>query len=60
MAMGTRKQREKQEDICVIPSWLRLQSTGSSQRLNKVLEEEGLDESVEGQWAQFYAVRNGG
>jgi transposase len=60
MAMGTRKQREKQEEI-----WLAHSQLASApghpfyQRLNELLEAEGFDEFVEGQCAKFYASKYG-
>src|SRR6516162_3329687 len=60
MAMGTRKQREKQEDI-----WIAHTELASApahpfyQRLNELLEGEGFDEFVESRCAKFYAAKNG-
>ena len=60
MAMGTRKQREKQEDL-----WIAHTDLASSpghpfyQRLNELLEAEGFDEFVEDRCAKFYAARFG-
>ena len=60
MAMGTRKQREKQEDI-----WIAHRELPSApghpfyQRLNELLEAEKFDEFVEGRCAKFYAARCG-
>src|ERR1035441_10189264 len=54
MAMGTRKQREKQEDIWIAHTEL-ASAPGHPfyQRLNELLEGEGFDEFVEGRCAQF-------
>ena len=60
MAMGTRRQREKQEDL-----WIAHTDLASSpghpfyQRLNELLEAEGFDEFVESRCAKFYAARFG-
>jgi transposase len=60
MAMGTRKQREKQEDI-----WIAHRELASApghpfyQRLNEMLEAERFDEFVEGRCAKFYAAKYG-
>jgi transposase len=60
MAMGTRKQREKQEDI-----WIAHTALPSSprhpfyQRLNELLEAEKFDEFVEKRCAKFYAAKYG-
>jgi transposase len=60
MAMGTRKQREKQEDI-----WIAHTALPSSpghpfyQRLNELLEAEKFDEYVERRCAKFYAAKYG-
>src|ERR1035438_8508455 len=60
MAMGTRKQREKQEDIWIAHTEL-ASAPGHPfyQRLNELLEGEGFDEFVEGRCAQFYAAKYG-
>ena len=58
--MGTRKQREKQEEI-----WIAHQQLASApghpfyQRLNELLEAEKFDEFVEGRCAKFYAAKYG-
>lgn len=58
--MGTRKRREKQEEI-----WLSHSELASApghpfyQRLNELLESEGFDEFVEGLCAKFYAAKYG-
>src|ERR1700693_674216 len=60
MAMGTRKQREKQEDL-----WIAYTEVASApghpfyQRLNELLEAERFEEFVEGRCAKFYAEKNG-
>src|SRR6202453_1230892 len=60
MAMGTRKQREKQEDI-----WIAHRELPSApghpfyQRLNELLEAEKFDVFVEGRCAKFYAAKYG-
>src|SRR6202008_919989 len=60
MAMGTRKQREKQEDLWIGHAEL---ASGSGhpfyQRLNELLEAERFDEFVEGRCAKFYAEKYG-
>jgi transposase len=60
MAMGTRKQREKQEGL-----WIAQQELAAApghpfyQRLNEFLEAERFDEFVEGRCARFYAETYG-
>ena len=60
MAMGTRKQREKQEGL-----WIAQQELASTpghpfyQKLNELLEAERFDEFVDSRCAKFYAERNG-
>src|ERR1700692_3586501 len=60
MAMGTRRQREKQEDL-----WIAHTDLASSpghpfyQRLNELLEAEDFDEFVESRCAKCYAARYG-
>jgi transposase len=60
MAMGTRRQREKQEEI-----WIAHQELASApghpfyQKLNELLEAEGFDEFVEKRCAKFYAKTRG-
>lgn len=58
--MGTRKQREKQEDIWIAQTEL-ASAPGHPfyQRLNELLEAEGFDEFVEGRCAKFYAAKYG-
>src|SRR6267143_3360704 len=53
MAMGTRKQREKQEDLWIAPAEL-ASAPGHPfyQRLNELLEAEGFEEFVEGRCAK--------
>src|ERR1700691_5799122 len=60
MAMGTRKQREKQEDIWIAHTQLR-SAPGHPfyQRLNELLEAEKFDEFVERRCAKFYAAKYG-
>src|SRR6202041_1434116 len=60
MAMGTRKQREKQEDIWIAQTELP-SAPGHPfyQRLNELLEGEKFDEFVEGRCAKFYAAKYG-
>jgi transposase len=60
MAMGTRKQREKQEDIWI--AHVELASAPGHpfyQRLNELLEAERFDEFVEKRCAKFYAEKYG-
>ena len=58
--MGTRKQREKQEDLWIAHTELAA-APGHPfyQRLNELLEAEGFDEFVEGRCAKFYAEKYG-
>src|ERR1700686_1883516 len=60
MAMGTRKQREKQDDLWVAHSELAA-APGHPfyQKLNALLEVEGFDEFVETRCAKFYAAKYG-
>ena len=60
MAMGTRKQREKQEDLWVAHTELP-SAPGHPfyQRLNELLEAERFDEFVENRCAKFYAAKYG-
>ena len=57
--MGTRKQREKQEDLWIAHTEL-ASAPGHPfyQRLNELLEAEGFDEFVEGR-GKFYAEKYG-
>jgi len=57
MAMGTRKQRERQEDIWIAHT--ELASAPAHPFLNELLEAEGFDEFVESRCAKFYAAQNG-
>src|SRR5258708_28333811 len=60
MAMGTRRQRERQEDLWVAHT--ELASTPGHpfyQRLNELLEAEAFDGFVESRCAKFYASRYG-
>jgi transposase len=60
MAMGTRKQREKQEGIWIAHTELAA-APGHPfyQKLNELLEAEGFDDFVEGRCAKFYAAKFG-
>src|SRR5437899_13056391 len=60
MAMGTRKQREKQEDIWITHTEL-ASAPGHPfyQRLNELLEAERFDTFVEQRCAQLYAAKYG-
>src|SRR5665213_1198713 len=60
MAMGTRRQREKQEDLWIAHTELAT-APGHPfyQRLNELLEAEGFDAFVESRCAKFYAARYG-
>jgi transposase len=60
MAMGTRKQREKQAGIWIAHSEL-ASAPGHPfyQKLNEMLEAEGFDQFVEGRCAKFYAPQYG-
>src|ERR1035438_8647891 len=60
MAMGTRKQREKQEEIWIAHTELAA-APGHPfyQRLNELLEAEGFDEFVESRCGKFYAAKYG-
>src|ERR1700693_3159947 len=60
MAMGTRKQRERQEDLWVAHTEIASAPRHSSyRRLNQLLEGEKFDEFVEGLCAKFYARKYG-
>src|SRR3974390_720617 len=60
MAMGTRKQREKQAGIWIAHSALAgAPGTPFYQRLNELLDAEHFDEFVEGRCAKFYAKKYG-
>ena len=60
MAMGTRKQREKQEGIWIAHTELAAAPGHPfDQKLNELLETEGFDEFVEGRCAKFYAAKFG-
>ena len=60
MAMGTRKQRERQEDFWVAHTEIAsAPSHPFYRRLNQLLEEEKFDEFVEGLCAKFYARKYG-
>jgi transposase len=60
MAMGTRKGREKQEDLWIAHTEL-ASAPGHPfyQKLNELLEAERFDEFVERQCAKFYAAKYG-
>jgi transposase len=60
MAMGTRKQRERQEDIWIAHTEL-ASAPGHPfyQRLNELLEAKRFDEFVEGRCARYYAAQYG-
>src|SRR5450756_191710 len=60
MAMGTRKQREKQEGLWIAHTEL-ASAPGHPfyQKLNELLEGEGFEEFVEKRCAKFYAARYG-
>ena len=60
MAMGTRKQREKQEGLWIAHTEL-ASAPGHPfyQRLNELLEGEYFDEFVEKRCAKFYAAKYG-
>ena len=60
MAMGTRKQREKQDEIWIAHAEL-ASAPGHPfyQRLNELLEAERFDEFVEKRCAKFYAAKYG-
>ena len=60
MAMGTRKQREKQEGMWIAHTELAA-APGHPfyQQLDELLEAEGFDEFVEGRCAKFYAAKYG-
>lgn len=58
--MGTRRQRERQEDIWVAHTEIAsAPSHPFYQRLNELLEAEKFDEFVEGRCAKFYAAKYG-
>jgi len=58
--MGTRRQREKQEDLWIAHAEL-ASAPGHAfyRRLNELLDAEGFDKFVEGRCAKFYAARYG-
>ena len=60
MAMGTRKQRERQEDLWIATAELP-RSAGHPfyERLNELLEEAGFDGFVEERCRRFYAPKMG-
>jgi transposase len=60
MAMGTRRQRERQEDIWVAKTEIAsAPSHPFYQQLNELLEAEKFDELVEARCAKFYAAKYG-
>src|ERR1700692_288053 len=60
MAMGTRRQREKQEGLWIAHTELAAcPGHPFYQRLNELLEAEGFDEFVESRCAKFYAEKYG-
>ena len=60
MGMGTRKHRQRQEQLWVTHAEL---ATGPGHpfytRLNQLLDQEKFDEFAEAECARFYADRNG-
>jgi transposase len=60
MAMGTREQRTRQEDLWIAHTELAM-SPGHPfyQKLNELLESEGFDPFVESRCAEFYQSANG-
>ena len=60
MAMGTRKQQERQEDLWIAAAELpRTAGHPFYERLNELLEETGFDSFVEGRCRRFYAAKMG-
>lgn len=60
MAMGTRQQRERQEELWIASASLPMSASHPFyERLNQLLDEEGFDEFVEGQCRAFYAPQMG-
>jgi transposase len=60
MAMGTRKQREKQDDIWIAHGELACAPAHPFyERLNELLDESQFDEFVEGRCRKFYAAKIG-
>jgi transposase len=60
MSMGTRKDRERQEDLWISHGELAAApSHPFYERLNDLLTREGFDQFVEGECARFYARKNG-
>ena len=58
--MGTRKQREKQDDIWIAHGELASASAHPFyERLNELLDESQFDEFVEGRCRKFYAAKIG-
>jgi len=60
MAMGTRKDRERQEMLWLSSTEIRaIAAHRFYQRLNELLDEHGFDRFVEGECKQFYADKMG-
>ena len=60
MAMGTRKQRERQEELWIARAALPMGASHPFyQRLNQLLDENDFDPFVEGQCQRFYAEKKG-
>jgi hypothetical protein len=59
MAMGTRKQRERQEPLWNQSELPEAPGHPFYQRLNRVLDEEGFDRFCEGRCRRFYHERLG-
>ncbi len=60
MAMGTRKQQERQEDLWIAAAELpRTAGHPFYERLNELLEETGFDSFVEERCRRFYAAKMG-
>ena len=60
MALGTRRDRQRQEDLWITHTELAT-APGHPfyQRLNQLLDQETFDEFAEGECAPFYADKNG-
>jgi len=60
MSMGTRQNRQRQEDLWITHNELaQAPAHPFYQRLNELLDSEGFDQFVEEECARFYAVNNG-
>ena len=58
--MGTRKDRERQEDLWIVAAFSALQGVHPFyERLNHLLTHEKFDQFVEAECARFYATNNG-